>query len=436
MNGDVSDSQSLRALFDGLIPRLEAARQLEGELDVALARRFNVFDFLERSELGLSRIVAELLDVKGRHGQGALFLKILLDKLTDQESYSVTQSDIEGSSTKVEFPIKDGRRIDVIVSLRNSCLAVENKPYAGDQPRQIHDYLVWLKDRYRKFWLIYLSPHAKPPSDDSVTLDELKQYGTNDFKIMSYAGNQPWEDEYDDFRLGYSLVDWFADCQRSCNVDRLRWFLREAELFCRRRFGGEIVTDNERDALMEFVFDQKDRMETASVIQQCWPDIKERVVRAFYDSLWYAEGDYIDNELWRYEWYYSDEPRSRGKCYWLMDKETWNGRIQIRLENDSRGPNGWFIGIYSPISLAEDENRQQLYQELAEKLGKEVEQTVAVENHWPWWVWVDERYRNWDSIVPALNEETKEPGEVTAYFVDKLVAIANAATRFIDEIEA
>ena len=67
-------------------------------------------------------------------------------------------------------------------------------------------------------------------------------------------------------------------------------FLREAELFFRRRFGGESMTSNEHDALMEFVLDHRGHMEAASVIQQCWPEIKKRVVWKFYDALWEAEG--------------------------------------------------------------------------------------------------------------------------------------------------
>lgn len=415
-------------MFDGLTPRLEAARQIEDALDVALARRFNTFDFLDRSELGLSRIVAELLDVNGRHGQGGLFLKILLDKL----GYSA-QAGMESSSVVREKAIEDGR-IDVFVRLGSSCLAIENKPYARDQKAQIYRYLVWLQEWYKEFRLIYLSATGEPPLDGSVTLGDLREHGTHDrFKIMAYAGAWPWDDEYNDYRLDYSLADWFADCQRNCGVDRLRWFLREAELFCRHRFGGEIVTKNERSTLVDFVRGSTDRMETAAAVYECWAEIKEQVVRAFYDALWRAEGDYGDGP-WEGDWEYSDGRGSRGKCYWSMSKEAWSADREgngtsIRLENDSQGPNGWFIGIHSPVALSEANAN-----ELQERL-KSVAPTQTPEDHWPWWIWVDEKWRNWDSIIPALHKEIKEPGGITRYFVDKLVAIAKAATAVIDEIE-
>ena len=437
VDSSASNCPSLRAFFDGLTPRLDAARKLDAALDVALARRFNAFDFLNSSELGLSSIVAELLDVNGGHGQRALFLRILVDKL----AHSVSPLDIESSSAEVEHAIDGGRRIDVVVWLGDSCLAIENKPYAGDQCRQIHDYLAWLNKKCKKFQLVYLSAHGAPPSETSVTLDELRKNGTNGrFKIMGYAGHEQWEDEYDEFRIPYSLEDWFADCQRNCHVDRLRWFLREAESFCKQQFGGQTVTDEERKALTEFVLDRKNQLEIAQAIHECWPEVKQRVVEGFYEVLWEAEArdGYVDHEHWRIETGYSDQPQSRGKCYWSMFKETWSvqsgSRTSIRLENNHRGPNGWFIGVFSAAALGDD--GRQLYEKLRKKLDTCVAPTETPEDRWPWWIWVKEEYRDWGSIIPALNEELRVRGDITNYFVDELVAkITNVATRIIDEIE-
>ena len=58
--------------FAELVPRLDSARVLERELDRKLAHRFNVLDYLRDDELGLSRIIADLLNprkamVRGRY---------------------------------------------------------------------------------------------------------------------------------------------------------------------------------------------------------------------------------------------------------------------------------------------------------------------------------------------------------------------------------
>ena len=67
------DAESLRGFLDGLRPQLEWARKVESELDRRMARRFNVLDYIRTSELGLSKIIADLLNPNAAHGQGVLF---------------------------------------------------------------------------------------------------------------------------------------------------------------------------------------------------------------------------------------------------------------------------------------------------------------------------------------------------------------------------
>ena len=61
--------------FSELAPRLEMARELDLELDRRLAWRFNSFDYLRTKELGLSRVIANLLNPQASHGQGTVFLR-------------------------------------------------------------------------------------------------------------------------------------------------------------------------------------------------------------------------------------------------------------------------------------------------------------------------------------------------------------------------
>ena len=75
------DVESLRSFLDGLKPQLEWARLahgVESELDRQMARQFNVLDYVRTSELGLSKIIADLLNPNATHGQGTLFLDVLL----------------------------------------------------------------------------------------------------------------------------------------------------------------------------------------------------------------------------------------------------------------------------------------------------------------------------------------------------------------------
>src|SRR4051812_36234492 len=97
-----------------------------------LAPDFNVFDFIAPDELRLSAILAWLLDPAGSHGQGALFLAEFLREI----GLPWLDEDLALARVAVEAGTDVGRRIDVLVRLPGAVLAIENKPFAADQPRQ------------------------------------------------------------------------------------------------------------------------------------------------------------------------------------------------------------------------------------------------------------------------------------------------------------
>ena len=172
-----ADRKKYERFFYELAPRLDMARNMELELDRHLARRFNVFDYLRTDELGLSRIVADLLDPEASHAQGALFLRALLERLPERlKQVLPPRPDLEACriSVVVEKEIPSGRRIDVVVRIaapggETCCLAIENKPYAGDLDNQIKDYLEYLEKQYgERFVLIYMSPTGEGPSEARV----------------------------------------------------------------------------------------------------------------------------------------------------------------------------------------------------------------------------------------------------------------------------
>ena len=131
--------------------------------------------------------------------------------------------------------------------------------------------------------------------------------------------------------------------------------------------------------------------------------------------------DYIDNELWSRDCDYDDQPRS-GKMVLLVDVqgELEGPRVYSSTKTNTEALNGWFIGIHSPIPLSKDADRQQRYEALRSHLDKEVAPTDKSYDHWPWWIWVDDKYGNWNAIIPAINEECKQRGDITDYFVEKI----------------
>ena len=448
---DGSLDSMLTTFFAELAPRLETARDLERELDRKLAHRFNVLDYLRKDELGLSRIIADLLNPKKSHGQGPLFLQTLLGLERLKKARDWPDLDRSQISVVVERRITSVRRIDISVHIdgtdgQTHCLAIENKPYADDQENQVKDYLEYLGEKYdERFLLIYISPTGEGPSEWSIRRTDLDKWKDR-FAIMPYRGGQ--EDQSDEF----SLANWLGECRKNCEVDRLRWFLRDAEIFCQRTFGGQtMTTNNERKATFDFVLSNPSNLKTALAVSESWPDVRDHVCEKFLKRLCHRIEKCLKENATLREFaddmqvghtYKGGHGQSRICLYWdcgaryEVEQSDSDQRTSIRLESGAKGPNGWYIGVLSPMSVDEmangdKERRQRLVIELKNKLDR-----GKKDSWWPWWEGVDEDKSNWNSLVPDLHQECEEQGgEITRYFVDKFTEIAEKAIPVINDIE-
>ena len=446
--------------FAELAPRLKMARDLESELDRNLAQRFNVLDYLRVDESGLSRIIADLLNPKASHGQGTLFLQKLLGVAGLRNTRH--WPDLDRSRRILvarEQPTHDDRRIDISVQIDGAsgepyCLAIENKPYAGDQENQVKDYLEYLRQKYReRFLLIYISRTGEGPSEWSIHKTELEEWKGR-FAIMPYyRGQEEQEDKfYDAFRIPHSLADWLGECRKNCEVDRLRWFLRDAETFCQQRFGGQAMTTNsERKAARDFVLSNPSNLNTALTVSESWPDVKEQVCKEFLNRLCSRiETAVKENKKLkefagdiRIDYKYEDKAWESGvslyrECWIQYPKgQQLHRRTSINLSNEHPGPNGWGFSVSSPMNREEmtgefKERRQRLDTKLVSAFG-----CGRITPWCPWW-WdkVDEDKKNWSSRVSDLHQECKEQSdEITKYFVDKFTEIAVKAIPVINDIE-
>ena len=457
-----ADRRRLDLFFAELKPRLDAARHLERELNRHLAHQFNVFDYLRTNELGLSQVIADLLNPRASHGQGPLFLRILLEKLKLAERWP--DMELGGAMVSAERVITAQRRIDIDVRIRSDgkayCLAIENKPYAADQENQVHDYLKHLDREFEeRFLLIYLSPAGEAPSEWSLPRNGLDKWQGR-FAVMSYHGQGDGEetvnqdgriDPFADFREFFSLTDWFSACHEKCQVERLRWFLRDARLFCQRTFGDHHMTsDSEARAVEEFLLSNPENLATALAVYDSWPAVRDRVCSPFLEHIRSCVEQRVKQRIPEFAHdvevgfrYGAD--KNEFSCLWLYRK-SWrrynvedsdtNGRTYVFLHTERREPNGWYFGVSSPLAsskMTEDEQlrRSQLDQRLKERLG------IGQRTDWnPQWAYVDDRMRNWDGLVPDLLKECKVGGgEITDYFVTVIMDVAEKAIPEINEIE-
>ena len=122
-----------------------AARRTQAELDRVQAPRFSLFSYFNTGELDLSRIFGDLLDPRGTHGQGDVFLRVLLDDVRKGAPTLPEYWDLSDCQVHLELvtaALGDPRRIDIVLELPGGYwIGIENKPWAADQEHQVRDYL-------------------------------------------------------------------------------------------------------------------------------------------------------------------------------------------------------------------------------------------------------------------------------------------------------
>jgi hypothetical protein len=209
------DQRDLERFFADVNYRVHLAERLQCQLDVRLATGFNVFDLIEPDENKLSDVLACLLNPKGAHGQGDLFLRLLLERLGLGSDANLRTKD---ATVRREAPMhgtrKGVRRMDVFVEA-GVLLAIENKVDSLEQPEQVRDYVAHLDKCTRggrvQSALIYLTPDGRWPK--SLGLAALKRHQAD-------GRLQCWSDQND-------LRAWLEDCRRDCEAQKIRDFLSD-----------------------------------------------------------------------------------------------------------------------------------------------------------------------------------------------------------------
>jgi hypothetical protein len=206
--------QQVERFFADVESRLKQSERRQRQRDKREATRFNVFDLIEPDENRFSDVLALLLDPKGVHGQGDLFLRLFFQQL----GIRVAARQIKSARVEREAPmdaiLKYRRRMDVVIDA-GALVAIENKTDSAEQADQVKDYLKHLRQcrRGRSFpsRLIYLSPDARPP--ESLGAGQLRQaLATGRLQCWSYHRE---------------LREWLENCRRECTAQKLRAFLTD-----------------------------------------------------------------------------------------------------------------------------------------------------------------------------------------------------------------
>jgi len=218
-------TQRLERFFNDLSFRYRVAKEVKRYTDRFLASDFNLVGIFYPDETRISRILALLLDPNGEHGQGDLFLEEFVKTL---KGLLKNPTPLEGltdfSTAKVSTEVStDYGRLDILVKFPNGfAIAIENKPWAGEQFQQLERYAEYLEKNYGgRYLLLFLSGSKR----EAVSLSgDLKQKLQREGKFL--------ETSYGEF-----LKPWLLRCAKECESDKVRWFLRDFASWIEKNFG-------------------------------------------------------------------------------------------------------------------------------------------------------------------------------------------------------
>lgn len=298
----------------------ERARQLYRD---RFAPDFNPFDFIMPNEMKLSQILAWLLDPCGTHGQGGRFLKAYLRGL----DLAWSDAEIEAATVRVEAltdVMSDwNRRIDILVTSGDHALAIENKPWAADQPAQVSHYLAFLDRTVRGTrCLVYLTRDGGKPSDGSLSPLELdRRTASGELKLQAFS----------------ELTPWLGECRGACRSDRVTSFLSDFIRYIDRTFTST-VDMTERNQLVTQITGSLELLQPALEVIAAGQAIREQLLRTLYDQL--LERIAVAHRSWRVS-----ENLAAGQWLGISVHFGPSAPAQFRIEFPNRQLNGLFYGL-------------------------------------------------------------------------------------------
>jgi len=182
-----------------LLNEVQTISQSYDRVAEATGENFNIFTILqmETDEVAThSRFLAELLNIKGRHGQKEKFLNLFVKQFAKESKLNTEKSEVivEFYIGKVE--IDKGGRIDILIKdNEGNIIMIENKIYAIEQLNQLNRY----HNKFPTGRLLYLTLFG----------DESRQHTSKDI--------------YDCISYETDIINWLEECKKEAvNIPILR----------------------------------------------------------------------------------------------------------------------------------------------------------------------------------------------------------------------
>ncbi|GMO43671.1 MAG: hypothetical protein Pg6C_05470 [Treponemataceae bacterium] len=148
---------------DNVVVLLEKCAGIMKEYDELYRKtgeKYNIFQIahISEKEVIMCRVIADLLNPKGKHYKGDLYLKLFWD-IVSPKIKNPPALDTSKANVKTEYGTDEQRRIDIAIEEGTVFIPIEVKIRAGEQPEQINDYAEYAAKRNwgRNIPVLYLT---------------------------------------------------------------------------------------------------------------------------------------------------------------------------------------------------------------------------------------------------------------------------------------
>ena len=378
------------------------------------SNRFNPFQFLRTDEMGLSKILAFLLDPTETHGQGDLFLNsflkfinkhqflayqkvnIYLEKITKEENDEITN----GTTNK------NGRH-DIFIegildNKRSWVISIENKLQGAiDQPKQMHTYAKDLKNYVSdSYFLIYLPIFSNNPPEKSISEDEWAELMSNK-KAMVLSASM--------------LIQWLDNTV--IIAPAVKQFCNDFKKFLSEDIMGNTQNSNE---LIECLINNDKALFSALTVLETRETLYEKLMAMLVEQLkirfnWYTKLININFEC-------GEDESFNKKGYGLY---IGNDDFGVCIYFNKKGLSDAYYGVYA--------NNDNLFNNMTK-----IFHDFIIENNFdepfdvfPLSKWLEDEYEVWDAKVLS-----KIPsGELASYIFDLWKPLLDIISDNLEEIK-
>jgi len=300
---------------DKLLDQVKIIRRKHDELDRISGSHFNFFSAasVSTNEVVICSVIRELIDPKGSHAQGSIYLKLFLKYVLQLDPKIYEAIDLNSVCVERERKIDNKRRIDLYISIPGKmCIPIEAKIYAGDQKNQCYDYYKYAINSP----IYYLTLDGHEPSEYS-----RKDLTENQIKLISFEKE---------------ILVWLEECLKRPETIRItsirELIIQFIDLL--QDLTGQVEDALERD-IVEIILKSRENLETADQIASIMKSINDHIFNRYFHELarrieskypflvWHDDCDNVTYD--KYGIYYIVKE---------LSTEKYKLALQIQAEND------------------------------------------------------------------------------------------------------